>query len=505
MNPVNEVSESGLPILWIKDIPPALSVSLELDRPEIYYGEKPDSYVFVKTSVKEFDYPKGESNARTSYTGDGGVSVGNLWRRLLFTLRFADSKILFTNVFQPESRVLFHRNIKERLQHVAPFLMFDNDPYLTVMGGRLVWIVDAYTTSDRYPYSEPVSISGNDSQSFRINYIRNSVKATVDAYNGEMHFYIADKSDPLIRTWSGIFPNLFSPMNEMSPEMKEHLRYPKGLFEIQSEIYRTYHMTNPNTFYNKEDVWEVSSQGDSRGKLDAYYMIMRLEGEEKAEFVLIAPFMPVGRDNMIAWMAGRSDGDNYGQLLVYRFPKQKLIYGPSQVEALTDQNPEISAQLSLWSQRGSDVVRGHLLVIPIEHSILYVQPLYLRAETSDLPELKRVIVSTGGRVVWDTSLKKALIKLLGEEEVSGLGENAMDEAEMPQKYTGNEAISELANLAQQYWEAAQEALKKADWTTYGEEMKKLETVIREMADRTSPGKGTGSSGNLQVTPETAVR
>ena len=263
--------------------------------------------------------------------------------------------------------------------------------------------------------------------------------------------------------------------------MKAHLRYPKGLFGVQSEIYRTYHMTDPNTFYNKEDVWEVISQGDRQDRLDAYYMIMRLAGEEKAEFVLIAPFMPVGRDNMIAWMAGRSDGENYGQLLVYRFPKQKLIYGPSQIEALTDQNPEISAQLSLWSQRGSDVIRGHLLVIPIENSLLYVQPLYLRAETSDLPELKRVIVSTGGRVVWDTTLDKALVKLMGQKYQTGAERTARTESTPSSPYTGEEDISRLAAQAQEYWQTSQEALKNADWETYGREMQKLENVIRKMA------------------------
>lgn len=482
MNPVNEVSPSGLPVLWVKDIPPKFSVPMEIDRPEIYYGEKESSYIFVNTSVKEFDYPMGESNARTTYAGTGGISIGNFWRRLLFTMSFGDSKILFTNVFTPESKVMYHRNIRERLRHVAPFLMFDSDPYLAIIEGRLVWIMDAYTISDRYPYSEPVNIMGRNSTEFKnINYIRNSVKATVDAYDGNMHFYIADDTDPLIKTWADIFPGLFSSLEEMPPVMKDHLRYPKGLFEVQSEIYRTYHMTNPNTFYNKEDVWEVISHGDRQGRLDAYYMIMRLAGEDKAEFVLISPFMPVGRDNMIAWMAGRSDGENYGQLLVYRFPKQKLIYGPSQVEALTDQNPEISAQLSLWSQRGSDVIRGHLLVIPIENSLLYVQPLYLRAETSDLPELKRVIVSTGGRVVWDTSLDKALVKLLGQELSTRTEQDKVREEVSLTPYTGEEDISSLAALAQEYWESSQEALKKADWETYGREMQKLESVIRKMA------------------------
>ena len=481
MNPVNEIGSSGLPVLWVKDIPPKISVPLTIDRPEIYYGEKPSSYVFVKTTVKEFDYPMGESNMRTTYQGKGGVSIGSIWRRLLFTASLGDTKILFTNVFTPESKILLYRNIRERLHHVAPFLLYDSDPYLTVLDGRLVWIQDAYTVTDRYPYSEPVSISG--STEFRkINYIRNSVKATVDAYDGSMAFYITDQDDPLIKTWSSIFEDLFRPMSEMPEIMKPHLRYPKGLFEIQSEIFRTYHMDDPNTFYNKEDVWEVSSRGDRTARLDAYYVIMRLNSEEKAEFMLISPFMPIGRDNMISWMAGRCDGENYGELLVYQFPKQKLIYGPSQIEALTDQNPEISAQLSLWSQRGSDVIRGHMLVIPVENALLYVQPLYLKAETSDLPELKRVIVSTGGRVVWGETLQIALQRLVGQYLPGE--DKPVEEMEGLRVYTGEEDVQDLARIAQEHWEAAQEALKTADWETYGQEMAELEQVLKKLLETT---------------------
>jgi len=480
MNPVNEIGSSGLPVLWVKDIPPKTSVPITIDRPEIYYGEKPSSYVLVKTTVKEFDYPMGETNARTTYEGKGGVSIGSIWRRLLFTASLGDTKILFTNVFKPESRILLYRNIRERLHHVAPFLLYDSDPYLTIQNGRLVWILDAYTVTDRYPYSEPVPITG--SNEFRnINYIRNSVKATVDAYDGSMQFYVMDPEDPMIQTWSKIFSGLFKPVTEMPEILRAHLRYPKGLFEIQSELFRTYHMNNPNTFYNKEDVWEVTSRGDRKSRLDAYYVIMKLNTEEKAEFMLISPFMPIGRDNMIAWMAGRSDGDNYGELMVYKFPKQKLVYGPSQIEALTDQNPEISAQLSLWSQRGSDVIRGHMLVIPIENALLYVQPLYLRAETSDLPELKRVIVSTGGRVVWGETLQIALQRLIGQympgEEEPEVGPT--------REYSGEESISQLARMAQEHWESAQEALKIADWESYGEEMKQLENVINQLLENTT--------------------
>ena len=481
MNPVNEIGPSGLPVLWIRDLPPKISVPLEIERPEIYYGEKPSSYVFVKTTVKEFDYPMGESNMRTTYQGKGGVSIGSIWRRLLFTASLGDTKILFTNVFTPESKILLYRNIRERLHHVAPFLLYDSDPYLTVMDGRLVWILDAYTVTDRYPYSELVSITGN-TEFKKINYIRNSVKATVDAYDGSMAFYVTDPEDPMIQTWSKIFSGLFKPMTDMPETMRAHLRYPKGLFEIQSEIFRTYHMDDPNTFYNKEDVWEVSSRGDRTARLDAYYVIMRLNSEEKAEFMLISPFMPIGRDNMIAWIAGRCDGDNYGELLVYQFPKQKLIYGPSQIEALTDQNPEISAQLSLWSQRGSDVIRGHMLVIPIENALLYVQPLYLRAETSDLPELKRVIVSTGGRVVWGETLQIALQRLVGQYLPGE--EEPVEKVEGMRIYTGQEDVRDLARIAEEHWEAAQEALKIADWESYGQEMEQLEQVLKQLLETT---------------------
>jgi hypothetical protein len=485
MSPVNEIGPSGLPMLWVRDIPPEVEVPIEINRPEIYYGEQPNEYVFVNTTVEEFDYPMGTANARTTYEGTGGVSIGSFWRRLLYTLSMGDTKILFTNVFTDESKILLNRNVQQRLHKAAPFLLFDSDPYLTVIDGRFLWVQDAYTVTDRYPYSEPTRISGAGEYQ-KINYIRNSVKATVDAYDGTMHFYVMNEGDPIIKTWAAIFPDLFTSGEEMSQSLREHIRYPKSLFDIQAQIYRTYHMQNANTFYNKEDLWETMNTLDSKNTLSAYYVIMRLAEEEKAEFMLISPYMPVDRDNMIAWMAGRSDGENYGELLVYTFPKQKLVYGPSQIEALTDQTPEISAQLSLWSQRGSDVIRGHLLVIPVENALLYVQPLYLRAATSDLPELKRVIVSTGGRVVWGETLQIAMKNLLGES-ISGL-KTEMDE-QIPEEdqvtgteqiFTGEESLSKLIEKAQQHWDNAQEALGNADWQGYGEEMQRLEETLRKL-------------------------
>lgn len=485
MNFVNEVDRAGKPVLVIQDLPPKISVPLEITEPRIYFGEKSNPYSLVRTDVLEFDYPEGDSNVRTTYSGTGGVPVGNIFSRIMFALRFRDSQILFTNSITSESRILMYRSIRERLVTVAPFLLYDTDPYLSIIGGRLVWIQDAYTATNRYPYSNPVSIG--DART-KINYIRNSVKAVIDAYDGSIFFYVADKEDPLLKTWARIFPGLFTPIEDANPEFCSQIRYPNSLFLIQSEIYRTYHMSDPNTFYNKEDVWRLSNQAKA-GNQDAYYVIMRLAGEKKAEFALIAPFMPVGRDNMIAWMAGRSDAPNYGELLVYQFPKQKLIFGPSQVSALIDQDPEISAQLSLWSQRGSDVIRGDILVIPLGDSLLYVQPLYLRAENSDLPELKRVIVSSGGKVAWAETVDDAISTLLsrlagttgarvsapiktGEKPVAAaplvIGENARD----------------LAQQAGQHFEAAQKASREGDWARYGEELEKLRTVLDALMKQT---------------------
>jgi hypothetical protein len=388
-------------------------------------------------------------------------------------------KILFSDVFTEESRIKFHQNIRERVLRVAPFLYFDRDPYLIVSEGRLVWMQDAYTAADSYPYSQPVSIGRGQV----INYIRNSVKATVDAYDGTMRFYAADPDDPVLKAWSGIFPSLFRPLSEMPSGLKAHLRYPQDLFNIQSEIYRTYHMTDANTFYNKEDVWDRINTGDTRtSSAEAYYVNMRLMGEENSEFVLISPFMPVSRNNMIAWMAGRSDGDNYGQLLVYQFPKQQLIYGPAQVEALTNQNSEISAQLSLWSQRGSAVIRGNMTVVPVGNAILYVQPLYLRAENSELPELRRVITSTGGRVVWGETLEESLVRLLAPTAAELEGASIALPARRDPLAEDSD-LSTLASEAMTYWDASQESLRRGDWEGYGREMKKLETVLKEMMEK----------------------
>jgi uncharacterized membrane protein (UPF0182 family) len=492
MNPVNEITPEGLPQLWIKDLPPSISVPLEIDRPEIYYGELTNNYVFVNTGIEEFDYPRGEDNVYTSYEGTGGVPLNSYPKRLAFALRLADANVLLSQYIDNHSRLMFDRRIQDRVSEVAPFLRYDQDPYLALMDGKLYWIQDAYTTSDRYPYAEPVTNG--------INYIRNAVKVVIDAYNGSMTFYIADPSDPLVQTYAAIYPHLFTSQAAMPDSLREHLRYPEGLFNIQATMYQTYHMRDVNVFYNKEDLWsiprEVFSGQDQ--PVEPYYVIIRLPGETQPtgphggeEFMLIQPFTPATKDNLIAWMAGRSDGEHYGQLVVYRFPKQELIFGPLQIEARIDQNPEISAQLSLWSQRGSQVIRGNLLVIPMERSLLYVEPLYLQAESGQIPELKRIILASGEQVVMADSLTEGLVQLFGTE-VSGIaatekttpGTGAVITGELPPELTRQ--VYDLASQADEHYSAAQEALRAGDWATYGAELDAMEKVLKQLLDITKP-------------------
>ncbi|MDD4159955.1 MAG: UPF0182 family protein [Synergistaceae bacterium] len=496
MNPVNEVSPGGLPPFFMKDLPPRSVVDIKLDRPQIYFGSKDDFYALVKTDVNEFDYPMGDSNVRSTYEGNGGVEIGSFWRRLLFTLRFRDTEILFTGALKPESRVLFHRNVREALNEIAPFLIFDGDTYPVIFEGRIIWVQDAFTWTHRYPYSKPVMTQDPTLKHFNgVNYVRNSVKATVDAYDGKMSFYVVDDKDPIIQTWQKIFPDIFKAAGEMSDELWKHMRYPEDFFQVQTDVYRTYHMNDTNTYYNREDVWEVTPVGRKR-RIEPNYVTMKLWGEKDPEFAIIIPYMPLGRDNLIGWMAGRCDPANYGELLVYKFPKQKLIYGPAQIEALINQNPEISSQLSLWGQRGSDVIIGDLLVIPIGKSLLYVQPLYLKAENGELPELKRVIVSTGGRVEWDETFGKALEKLIGKKasekgspvrpgSVSNiLATGNGDGMQADTAYRGKE-IHDLAKLAQELYDSAQEAQRNGNWALYGDKINELGKIISELEERSN--------------------
>ena len=482
LGPVNQVLPEGLPVLFVKNIPPASSIpSLKVDRPEIYFGELSNDRVYVKTKAREFNYPAGEDNVFANYDGERGVSIGSMWRQVLFATRFSDLKLLLSNDLTPESRVLYHRNIKERLAQVAPFLRFDSDPYMVISEGRLFWIADAYTVSSRYPYSQPVS---------GINYIRNSVKAVVDAYHGHIWLYIADERDPLIQTWARIFPDILKPLNEMPADLRAHLRYPEDIFKIQTAAYSTYHMDQPQVFYNKEDQWSVVSMSGKQGEtgsqvMEPYYTIMKLPSGQAEEFMLLLPFTPRGKDNLAAWMVARADGEHYGRLLVYRFPKQKLIYGPRQIEARINQDPEISRQLSLWNQRGSKVILGTLLVIPIKESLIYVQPLYLRAEFGKIPELKRVIVATENRIAMEPSLEASMARIFGNApsaaaDLAQTPEPTSRIGETPAAQPGA-GDQNLGVQARQHYDRALQAQRESDWTLYGEEIKRLGAVLEQMS------------------------
>jgi len=408
VSPVNRVTREGLPEFWVKDIPPAGSTDLRISRPELYFSELATDYVFVKTQAKEFDYPAGDQNVYTAYEGQGGIPLGSFWRKMLFAAHLGDIKLLMSNDLTTASRVLLYRNIRERVQRIAPFFLYDDDPYMVIStAGQIVWLLDGYTVSDWFPYSTATRGLGN--------YVRNAVKATVDAYDGTVHFYVADPADPLIRTTARIFPGLLQPLDAMPADLRAHIRYPEGLFRVQAEMYAVYHMRDTQVFYNKEDLWSipVGHGGGPDRPMEPYYLILRLPGEPKEEFVLLIPFNPSKKDNLSAWLAARSDPPHYGKLVVYNFPKQKLIYGPRQIEARIDQDSFISQQLSLWNQRGSQVIRGNLLVIPIERSLVYVEPLYIAAEKGQLPELKRVIVGFGDRIAMEETLEGAMARVFG--------------------------------------------------------------------------------------------
>jgi len=426
LSPVNIVGPGGLPDYYVKDIgvngtnqeepleraSAAIQASIPIDLPRIYYGEISNTYVMTGTKTPELDYPSGNENVYNVYDGRGGIAISATWRRLLFAQFLKDWQMLLTRNFTPQTKLLFRRNIRERVQAIAPFFHYDSDPYLVVANGGesnikgektyLYWMIDAYTTSDHYPYSDP----GKN----EFNYIRNSVKVVIDAYNGNLNFYIADSQDPIINTFKVIFPNLLKPLSSMPSALRSHIRYPQDLFSIQSAQLLTYHMTEPQVFYNREDLWQVSNEiyGSKAQQVEPYYLIMKLPKAQSEEFILLLPFKPTQRTNLIAWLAARSDEQEYGKLLLYEFPKQQLIYGTEQIEALINQDPVISQQISLWNRQGSGVIQGNLLVIPIERSLLYVEPLYLEAEKNSLPTLIRVVVAYNNRIVMAATLEEAL-------------------------------------------------------------------------------------------------
>ena len=509
MSPVNEVTAEGLPQLMIKDVPPSVDINLKIDRPEIYYGEKTTEYILVKTSTQEFDYPKGDKNVYTNYEGQGGVLIDSFMKRLLFAIEFQDPQILFTTYLTPESRIMFNRRIRNRVIAIAPFLAYDTDPYLVVSGGRLLWIQDAYTVSNMYPYSKR---SKTPFRKRELNYIRNSVKVVIDAYDGRVAYYMIDTQDPILKTYSKVYPDLFKPLDEMPADLKKHLRYPNDLFEIQVQTYAKYHMQDVQVFYNQEDLWEPPDEiySDNRQMMKPYYIIIKLPDEDKEEFLLMLPYTPAKKDNMIGWLAARSDLPHYGNLLVYKLSKEKLAYGPMQIEARIDQQTDISRELSLWGQRGSRVIRGNLLAIPVSDSFIYVEPIYLEAEqepqreaqaapppkggqaqkqqparparqgittTAALPELKRIIVALGSRVAMEEKLDQALSRVLGAQITASVDVSS----EVPEPG----GVSDLGEQALKYYNNAKAYLRNGDWAGYGRELQKLENTLIQLTNKTA--------------------
>jgi uncharacterized protein len=460
-NFLSKKGPEGLPDYIIDNIPPESAFNMKVDQPAIYYGEATPGYRIVATKVKEFDYPQGNQNVYTSYQGQGGIPLDSFWKRALFAWTQSDINILLTSYLGPESRIQIWRDVRERVARIAPFLELDQDPYLVLSEGKLYWIQDAYTVSDRYPYSTPYEKAYK-----QLNYIRNSVKAVVDVYNGTVQLYVMDPGDPILALYRRAFPGAFQDLAAMPGDLKKHLRYPEDLFGIQADLYRTFHMTDPQVFYNQEDLWGFPQEkyAGNAIRFEPYYILMRLPGTQTLEYLLMTPFTPQNRDNMIAWMAAKCDFPQYGHLLVYQLPKKRLTFGPIQIEAMIDQNTLISEQLSLWDQKGSRVIRGNLVVIPINNSFLYVEPVYLIAEGINIPQLKRVIVINGDKVVMEPTLEQALAA------VFGVAQPEQTAVAAPMQST------ELLR-ARDKFNKAQQALEQGKWQDFGNAMEELKKIL----------------------------
>lgn len=483
LGPVNEVTPQGLPTLWVKDLPPQVEFpdDLRIDKPEIYFGETMGKPVLVDTNNPEFDYPTGDDNAYTTYAGKGGVLLGGAFWRGLWSYRLGWTDLLFSSDLRADTRILLYRNVRERVEKVAPFLEYDSDAYMVIDQGRLVWILDAYTTTDRIPYSTRFGRVGN--------YMRNPVKVTVDAYDGTMTFYLMDPDEPLAKAWSRALPDLFVPGHEMPASLRAHLRSPIDHFSIQTTLFATYHMEEPQIFYNREDEWEVPAVSDRR--MAPYFTVMKLPDEDTEEFILMLPFTPKSKNNLAAWMVARNDGDHLGELRVYKFPKDKMVYGPNQVMARINQNDAISEKMSLWNQQGSAVELGTMLVIPIEESLIYVQPLYLRAESGSIPELKRVIVAYEDQIAMADTLEQGLERIFGRQRAADLTARAPDTAREPtddevRDFPPPDADATNVQRAAASWRQAQQAAGEGDWVRFGTAMEQLGQELEALEAAEAP-------------------
>ena len=502
---VNEFTSEGLPNLEIKDIPPvSSSPALEVGQPRIYYGEATDSYAIVNSNEKEFDYPSGEKNVYNRYDGSGGVQLENFWRKLVYGWKFGGIRLLLSNYPNRESRIMFHRNILKRIRTLAPFLQFDNDPYIVLADKKLYWIIDAYTTSDRFPYSENFTpdvfrTRDRDRLSFQesaltsfygVNYMRNAVKCVVDAHEGSVDFYVFDQEDLLIKVWQKIFPDMFKPESDMPDFLLSHIRYPADMLLVQGLVYAKFHMTDPAVFYNQEDLWIRATEKyyNRIVPVEPYYILWKPPGSEDVEFSLILPFTPKKRQVMIGWIAGLCDPGSYGRMIAYQFPKEKRVLGPQQVETKIDQDSYLSGQLSLWNQRGSNVIRGNVLAIPVEETLIYVEPIYLQAETAAYPELRLVAVMHDDNLSYATSFDKALEQLFKDRK---------EPSDLPGKFVSEDrTIKELIDDASNAFDNYLEALGARQYTSASTSLENLEKAIEKLKK-----KPVHSDGQSPVRPE----
>jgi uncharacterized membrane protein (UPF0182 family) len=475
LSPVDAITSVGQPELLVKDIPPKTNMEeLKIDYPQIYFGELTDDYIITNTKEKEFDYPKGNENAETFYEGDAGIKLNGI-NKILFAIREKSLKLVISGNIKNDSKILLYRNIKERVRKIAPFIEYDKDPYVVVADKKLYWVIDGYTISSNYPYAEPYNKN-------KINYIRNSVKVVIDAYNGDTKYYITDEKDPIIQTMSKVFPQLFTSVDKMPSKIKEHMRYPQTIFDIQAIVYRRYHMNNTNVFYQNEDLWDIAKEiyggSDKSDIMESNYFIMKLPEEDQEEFLLSIPYTPKNKPNMTALLMARNDGEDYGKLILYKLPKQKNVYGPMQIESKIDQNTTISKEFSLWGQKGSSYIRGNLLIIPIENSLLYIEPIYLKADNENsLPEVKRVVVAYGDKIAYEETLKEALESLFGRRgEIPG---EEIAPGELPID-GDNITLIERANEA---FIRAEEAQRQGNWSEYGRYINEVKRILIELKDK----------------------
>ena len=484
MSRVDKVTSSGQPDVLVGNIPPVSAVDeIEITRPEIYFGELANEYVIVGTKEQEFDYPNGDTNSYTMYEGNAGIKM-NFFNRLVFAVREGSLKLLVSSNITGDSKIIINRNVVDRVETIMPYLSYENDPYMVTVDGKLYWIIDAYTVSNLYPYSEPYSTDTN------VNYIRNSVKVIIDAYNGNTDYYVVDPDDPIAQTYAKIYPTLFKSIDQMPEGLKAHLRYANTLFSIQASVYGKYHMEDVNVFYQSEDLWDIANEiyGTEKQQIIPNYYIAKLPGETKAEFFNSVPFTPRSKQNMTALLIARNDGENYGQLVLYQFPKSKTVYGTEQIEAQIDQNPEISKEFTLWNSSGTTYRRGNLFVIPINTSVLYVEPVYLEAQNSSIPEVKRIIMAYKDQIAYGETLSDCIITLFGydmnaDTDVKPDDSSIIDDGGDEEDGTAPETMTqaELIAKAQEAFNKAQEAMHQGNWAAYGTYLDQLEEYLNMLA------------------------